>query len=518
MGGRFFRFLSLVVLAFSTQSVLAADKPTHPVVLVPGILGSKLCDEKKNVLWGGNAVQSLRTFRRLDLSGERPEKISACGLVEETQVLGPLYSIRAYRDLIREFGSWGLNEKAGNLLVFDYDWRASSTDNALELERFVRNRLGTEARFNIVAHSMGGIIGRLYLERPDGRRRVNKIIYLGTPFLGSMNTLGTLSEGWGSPANLLAGGVEVIRRVALSFPSYLELLPRYQPCCEAKLPSGRYEAIDVFDPTRWKDSRWLVDPHSAGQGFERFAANLRRARSIGEILERPAPDNVPEIRFAGDPKETRLRFEVRADPSEPSPASWRFSFERGDGTVPLWSAARDVTLKSAAGTLHSFSEHATIFDDKWVRKELQRELFTAEAILDRPISGSGRPEVAIMNQGIRQLVPTTRVRIVPSEVYLTLGKDIETTVTMRFGNEVTGMPLGAYSPRIEIRQGETRRGVVTKDITTLDEAANNTLRFLVRAGTAGLEEGVAEIAMSVSGAAQETTLHEYVVLVRGGAR
>src|SRR5262249_18464333 len=69
--------------------------------------------------------------------------------------------------------------------------------------------------------------------------------YRGTPFLGSMSTLGTLSEGWGTIPNWLAGGIDTIRRTALSFPSLLELLPRYRECCSFKRAENQYLSIDA---------------------------------------------------------------------------------------------------------------------------------------------------------------------------------------------------------------------------------------------------------------------------------
>jgi hypothetical protein len=56
----------------------------------------------------------------------------------------------------------------------------------------------------------GGIVSKIWMLEYGGASKVRKAIYMGTPFQGSMNVFGTLSDGWGDFIN---------RRVALSFPA-----------------------------------------------------------------------------------------------------------------------------------------------------------------------------------------------------------------------------------------------------------------------------------------------------------
>jgi hypothetical protein len=59
------------------------------------------------------------------------------------------------------------------------------------------------------------------------------------------------------------------------------------------------------------------------------------------------------------------KHNVYAAKENPQWQDWKFSSARGDGAVPVWSAANTVG-NSLPGSLPSFSEHATIFDDKGV--------------------------------------------------------------------------------------------------------------------------------------------------------
>jgi triacylglycerol lipase len=47
------------------------------------------------------------------------------------------------------------------------------------------NRLGRSGRIDIVAHSMGGLVARMALERPAIRSRVGTLVTLGTPHRGT---------------------------------------------------------------------------------------------------------------------------------------------------------------------------------------------------------------------------------------------------------------------------------------------------------------------------------------------
>src|SRR5262249_11908446 len=151
-------------------------------ILIPGILGSKLCDAKGKVLWGDNAWDSFTKLNELDLSKGAANGVHSCGIVTSVQVLGP-FSVAAYSSLLGQFDKWKL-VNGENLFIFDYDWRKSNQENAKLLSTFVTKNIKPGETFNIVAHSMGGLIARMYVERPENRVRVHKIIYMGTPFLG----------------------------------------------------------------------------------------------------------------------------------------------------------------------------------------------------------------------------------------------------------------------------------------------------------------------------------------------
>jgi hypothetical protein len=290
-------------------------------------------------------------------------------LIESIQVLGPFWKIEAYGGLIDTLKGFGY-EEGQDLFVFPYDWRLSNQDNAERLALYIES-LKFE-KIDIVAHSMGGLISAIYLQSPSAQTRVNKIIFLGTPFLGSMNALGTLSNGYGGFQNAIAGGLDVIRRTALSFPALIELLPSYDACCRIGT-AAQYEGVDPMSIKTWQENHWLPKEYLSGPRLEAFERNLERSRVVHEIVKKPISPNVQSIRIASDVFSTDIY--LWASKADPGWNSWTFTQSRGDQTVLAWSAANDTS--TLAGTLPSFNVHGTLFNDAAVRNILEREFVNA---------------------------------------------------------------------------------------------------------------------------------------------
>lgn len=347
----------------------AAPQDRRRVVVVPGILGSRLLAKDGSVLWGDRS--SLSHFGQLDLDPEKPgDALEVGGFVERIRVLGPFWTVHAYDDLLIHLRVLGFRD-GETLFQFPYDWRQSNFVTAEKFQSWLQAQPALrDGTFDIVAHSMGGIATRIWLTQFNGAPRVRKVIYLGTPFQGSMNSLATLTAGWGRFANLIAGGIDTIRNTMLSFPGAIELFPSY-PRSSRLGTQRRHQPFNIYDPDLWNAQDWLPAAYRDGapRGAQ-FRSNLARAEQIAAIMAQPIP-GITEVRIAGDNQNTRLYLYVNRD--DQTWRNWNFSFDRGDGTVPLWSAAssRDGNL---AGTLPSFVEHATIFRDEWVKVVLQREL------------------------------------------------------------------------------------------------------------------------------------------------
>lgn len=500
--------LTALVLSFVTAAA-AQTRPDRPVVLVPGILGSKLCTASGEVVWG--TVKSLWNFDRLEL--EQSGRLDPCGLVTEVQVFGPLYSIKAYDSLLKSLQAIGYT-LGKDLLIFDYDWRQSNYDTAELLAKFIETnrqagRISTS--FDIISHSMGGIVTRIYLQN-NSEHLVHKVIYLATPFLGSGTTFGTLSEGWGTIENAMAGGKERIREVMLSFSGFLELLPRFERCCyERARPGAEPRYINVFSADEWKALGWLPSKIANDAGrFALFGKKLERAASLSQLLQSPSP-GITEVRFAGDAHPTNSYMGMFSAATTPDPQNWIFTRGLGDGTVPAWSAARKPKFDNLEGALVSFAEHATIFDDKWVIKELERELTAIGEVHRQPIAGSGHPTISAIVDGIQRNWTIKSLELRPMQSYIFAGEKIEGSAIVQFEGDTPGLKLGSIGLKI-VSGSDLTSQFPTAEQTSSDDLANSRLVYRFESSSAGFDEGALELILTIPDASEEARAFARIVV------
>jgi len=449
--------LFLVLFSFS----LAIAKPERPVILIPGILGSKLCIGAQ-VVWG--TLDAFHEFSRLDLLAPNANSVVPCGLVDKINVLGPFWAVHQYDFLLKELERLGY-AKNRDLFVFVYDWRKSNFESARLLKEFVDGEPSLRnGEFDIVAHSMGGLVTQIYLRRNIGSERVRKVIYLGTPFRGAMNSMGTLSDGWGAFGNTVLGGIDTIRRVLLSFESFYELLPRYDSCCRMGRPDvpGELTYLDILNPAIWRRYEWLPAEYKDGVRATHFDKGISQAKALDAILSVPPSVDVQERRIAGDAIATRLYLYVSS--TLPSWKQWSFTSSRGDGTVPVWSAAGSNDLSASDP---SFAEHATIFHDAWVANKLMREL-----VSNAPPPISGYVVGAVSTKTGRKTLRLVDVRV-QDAVVRPEGR-VRGEIEIQFGELIT---RAAFVPTVELQAKARAVPVAIQEITSEGDLQRRSLRY-----------------------------------------
>jgi triacylglycerol lipase len=72
------------------------------------------------------------------------------------------------------------------ILAYEYSASAGIEQAAIGLRRFLRERV-RGGRIDLVCHSLGGLVARVYLQQLGGARRVDRCITLGTPHRGTYN-------------------------------------------------------------------------------------------------------------------------------------------------------------------------------------------------------------------------------------------------------------------------------------------------------------------------------------------
>lgn len=383
----------------------AAARHSHvdrnPIIVIPGILGSKLVEEGSGrIVWGRfgsgaidhGAADGMRSLALpLSATGWPRDGVRAEGVLSELELSWGLnFRFKAYSQMLAAFGAGGyLDPELGGLgsidygsehftcFQFAYDWRRSCAENAARLGEFIeekrryvakeRMRLyGSTApvKFDINAHSMGGLVARYYLmyggrpldpggEMPvtwAGARHVEKLIVIGTPNGGSVYPFKDLDEGFRLSPLVPRFTAAVIG----TMPSVYELLPPEQ---DGKLIDEHSRPIPYYDVAEWERRGWgLLDPAHADdlaalmpetpgpaerreRAREHLAKLLGNAKAFHRAINRESrpPPGLELYSFAGDAVSTGSRLQVSAE-GKMEIIDWI----PGDGTVTRASVLRDL--------------------------------------------------------------------------------------------------------------------------------------------------------------------------------
>lgn len=281
-----------------------------------------------------------------DLEANRDDLVPG-KILETVRLARLLPEVYVYRDLLdalRRYAGYrqatwddpGSEGDRDTFYVFAYDWRRDNVANARELvQRIERLKLRLqrpELKFNIVAHSMGGLIARyaaMYGDAdlpPDGipvqpnwrgAAHISKIVMIGTPNEGSTDAFATLLEGY-SITEGLRRRVPLLNKLSAEdtarTPSVFQLMPHRQ---SAKFLDENLQPIevDLYDPEVWRRYGWgAINTEAFRRGYggspedlDAYLANtLRRTRRFHEALDAVENSESPVILLAigGDCEET----------------------------------------------------------------------------------------------------------------------------------------------------------------------------------------------------------------------
>lgn len=386
------------------------DARRHPVIVIPGILGSKLNQAGTHrIVWGafepgfadpgtpdGARLIALPLREGVPLA-DLSDDVEATAALDRARlrILGLPFELNAYAQILATLGVGGFRDQqlayAGAVdygddhftcFQFAYDWRRSNVENAARLAAFIEekraylqreyaNRYGepdADITFDLVAHSMGGLIARYYLMYGDqplpadgalpeltwaGARRLHRVILVGTPSAGSAKAWQQLTRG----AQFAAILPKYEPAVLGTMPAIYELLPRprHKPLRWDRTDGAAIE--DLYEPQRWIDSGWgLADPGQARVlarllpdepdpakrrdiALDLLGRCLRNARQFHAALDRPTglPPGVELHLYAGDAADTPAVIAVDSR----SGKQRKVANGPGDGTVLRTSALLD---------------------------------------------------------------------------------------------------------------------------------------------------------------------------------
>lgn len=227
-----------------------------PLVFVPGIAGSMLTGNGETgangngeYLWPTLGAQDIRA---MNLHSPVTD-VQAVGIVREYDpgiggigtkiVYQPLMDYLVNRLGYVEFDLQERPERMTNgylqhqswaqkptLFTFPYDWRKANSSHAVKLRDYIEqiSQLHGGAKVDVIAHSMGGLVLRQYLQT-YGTEKIDKVVTIGTPVWGSPKVVYRMLTGEFYDS-LIDWDTSTDMKAALrSMPSTAELIPPFQP-------------------------------------------------------------------------------------------------------------------------------------------------------------------------------------------------------------------------------------------------------------------------------------------------
>lgn len=295
------------------SAAMTESQDRRPVITIPGTLGSRLVDRNTGtIVWGDDNRLSIDpddpdAARLIALpigDGVTPLKqqmddIRPRGVLRTARasVLGVPVDLDIYGGVIRTLIAGGfdfrltrkeeIEDRKVNLdsFEFPYDWRRGVVEAAQDLDYFIRrkkkqvkaarqNIFGADTKpvkFDIIAHSMGGLVARYYLmygaaELPEdgslppltwaGAQNVGRVIYVAPPNAGSARTAMSLVNG---------------RSLGFLQPTYRPGLIATHISTYQLLPRNRHHRVnvlsdpmpvDLYDVETWDKFGWgLMNPN-----------------------------------------------------------------------------------------------------------------------------------------------------------------------------------------------------------------------------------------------------------------
>lgn len=383
----------VVVLPGITGSVLRKQQGGRPVD-VWAISGQSLWRALTSL---GDSLQELQLPAHDPLGSPPDTPLYADGLVNDFHGIFGLWRIDGYDRIVQALmhrfelrtDPPGQELPTSNLLSFGYDWRLSNRVSAAALQAMLTRRLAAwrqhpqghpQAKVIVLAHSMGGLVARHWLEVLGGWVDCRALVTFGTPYLGAVEALNYLANGFkkGAGNQTLLDLTEVVR----SCPSAYELLPHYaalqvqgqwlkpaDPLAAAALPAGMrrhylaaasafHEQLATAVADNRRNADYLAAPYPVFPVVGVQQATLNSARLEGGAL---------------------LASELRPDWLG---AEW----SAGDGTVPRYSASPEDRAQDLR-EVYFAERHGALQANDQVLNDLVERLANLQARRPRPMRG-----------------------------------------------------------------------------------------------------------------------------------
>ncbi len=315
----------------------------NPVIIIHGLFGAELLSPDGEKVWGKFSNQRIADKKILAMLAS--DKLKAGSILTHSEVTPAnitVYRFKNYFLLINALRKFGYAEK--DIIPFAYDWRRSVPENAVEFHKFLQSKsrlLPPGRKFDVIAHSMGGLIMRYYLQygtqqltaktvpsvKNTEYEKISKVFIFGTPNCGYADTVAELCRGLAFvPASL-----KYPPYLLLNFKSYFCMFPAYG---NAVIDKASGKAIDFYAPEFWQKLKMFRN--APQEVLTKLHENLALAVNFRNAMAEPM-NPVKGIKlylFAGNSFDTVKQYSFDASTCKLEP----FSYGAGDGKILFESA------------------------------------------------------------------------------------------------------------------------------------------------------------------------------------
>lgn len=263
-----------------TNNAPPPPPPRLPVVFIPGIGGSEFKTSQK-IFWsaddghGGTYSHAYDDGEKIWVNQSKAAELGNDDYFDVLRLKPDGQTPEASLSLTGDLTTFGYGDidsfftgmgyvKGTNFFTFPYDWRKDirSTKDSLDTLIDLAKQKSGQQQVNIVVHSMGGLIARYYISDSSKANKVNKLIELGVPHLGAVDSLKSLMYG-------VALKSRVFGILNLGIPSSeIKDTSQNMTSIFQILPSNQY--FEIYNnsgpeyPYPFKDDRDIDNNHATG--------------------------------------------------------------------------------------------------------------------------------------------------------------------------------------------------------------------------------------------------------------
>jgi len=454
------------------------------VVLLPGITGSVLQKDGRD-LWGisGQSAWSLLSsaglaMNELALAADDPETedvgdgITAPRLIPDATIIPGLMKIDCYSATARMIRDRFLveegtiqDDKPANFIQFPYDWRRDNRFTARRLQRLIQQRLpqwreysgASDAKVILLAHSMGGLVARYYLDCLGGWPDCRLLITLGTPYRGAPSALDSLVNGY---RKLWVDLTSTLR----TFTSMYQLLPIYRSLlvgvatrrvAEAEVPgvaveqakdalAFHHEIMNAVERNREEDEEYRL----RGYRVIPFVGIRQPTQQSGQLSSREVtvgfnlPEGIDPLLEDGDgtvPRLSAIPVELSDEYRQTFFPERHGSLQRNDMVLTQVRSIIEQSQVVGLSAIRGADVDAAVGAQPAISLSLEDLYLPGEPV---------RFQVRLINVPGGQQPPEGRIETVAGTVVQTKTFSVEGDSWVA---EVVGLPPGVY--RLEVRAG-----------------------------------------------------------------